>query len=260
MKDVYTLITGSSNGLGKALAIECARNNMNVLLIALPGTPLKKFSEAIHDEFGVKTDHYFVDLTVSGSEMKVVDWVRTNNYRVNILINNAGISCEGPLEKFTADHYRKLILLNTNAVVLLTLALMEELHKHPKAHILNLGSVASYFPMPYKAVYGSTKLFVLSFSKKLKAELSSKSIKISVLCPGPVVTNRHTALSYLDKGHVAKMMHVKASRVASFGISKMLKGRFLIKPGFFSKASHLLSYLLPRFILYYIVSNILYND
>jgi len=258
-REFYTLITGSSTGIGKALAIECAKNNMNILCIALPGTRLEKLSEDINRTYQVKTDYFFADLTVKGSITNIMQWIEKKNYKINMLINNAGISCEGPFEKYSADFYEHLLMLNTHASVLLTRSLTKQLLENRPSYILNLGSVASYFPMPFKAVYGSSKLFMLSFSKALKQEFKNVPLQVSVVCPGPVVTNRHTAQSALDKGIIARMMHMKAHRVARYAIKKLKKGTFIIKPGFLSKTTYYVSLIIPQFIRNILVEKVFYS-
>jgi len=259
-KEYYTIITGSSSGIGKQLALESARNKMNVLLIALPGTRLDKLCDLIRERYGVKAEYLHVDLTLPGSIPQVVEWIDNGKFAVNMLINNAGISCEGPFEKYSASFYRQLLMVNTHAVVMLTRACVRYLEENSPSWILNLGSVAAYFPMPYKAVYGSSKLFILSFSKVLREELKSKSIQVSVVCPGPVVTNRHTAQSALDKGRLARMMHTKAPWVARYTMKKLKKGSFLIKPGFLSTSTYYVSLLIPQFLRNILVEKVFYNE
>src|SRR5215475_6546575 len=87
----YTLITGASDGFGKALAIECARKNMNLILIALPGSNLSYLASFIHKNFPVDVKIFEKDLTKEADcydlHLQVID----AGLRVNILINNAGI-------------------------------------------------------------------------------------------------------------------------------------------------------------------------
>ena len=245
MKEYYTLITGSSSGLGKALALECARRGHNLLLVALPGKPLEQFSEKLKVELGVLSDCYAADLTKEGSAEAVYEWTRENNYAVNILINNAGMSFEGPFEQCSSEFYRKSIALNMVAMVSLTRFFILSLRELPEAHILNVSSVASYFPIPYKSVYSASKTFVLSFSRSLREELKNTGIRVSVVVPGPMVTNRKTAISAIEKGSIARMMHSRLSYVARYTIEKMERKKAVIKPGFLSKSVFLVGKVMP---------------
>jgi short-subunit dehydrogenase len=260
MTEFYTLITGSSSGIGRALAIECAKKGMNILMVALPGTKLERLSEHIKKTYNVKSDYYFIDLTKENAPKKVYEWTRKNNYNINILINNAGSSCEGPFEKFSASFYYNLMQLNIVSLVLLSRLFLQELSKHQKSYILNLGSIASYFPMPYKAVYGSSKLFVYAFSRALEEELKATSVQVSIVCPGPVITNIHTVQSAKDKGKIARLLHIKPGYVAEYTIKKMLKGKIIIKTGFLSKVVYYAEKFIPQSIKQKIVTKIFYNE
>jgi uncharacterized protein len=248
VSEYYTLITGSSSGIGKALAMECARRKQNLLLVALPGTALEKFSEKLNNELGIRSDFFGTDLTEKGAAQEVYEWTREKNYSVNILINNAGISFEGPFEQCSTEFYEKSLKLNMGALVSLTRLFIPDMKELPKAHILNVASVASYFPIPYKSVYSASKMFVLSFSRSLREEFKKTNIRISVVAPGPVVTNRRTAISAIEKGKIARMMHSRVNCVAHYAIEKMLQNKAFIKPGFLSKSIFLIEKILPTTI------------
>lgn len=245
LKEYYTLITGSSSGIGKAIALECARRNQNVLLVALPGTNLEGFSKRLNSEFGINSDFFNIDLTEKGATQKVYDWTRKNNYRLNTLINNAGISFEGPFEECSQEFYEKSMQLNMIALVSLTRLFIVDMKGVENCHILNTGSVASYFPIPYKSVYSASKMFVYSFSRSLREEYRKTTIRVSVLTPGPVITNRRTAVSAIRKGKLAQMMHSRLNYVARYAVDKMLQNRAVIRPGFLSQSTFFLEKILP---------------
>ncbi len=230
------------------MAIECAMRNHNILLVALPGTNLEKFSEKLNAELGIRSDFYCIDLTEKEATRKVYDWTRKNHYRVNILINNAGMSFEGPFEKCSTEFYEKILLLNMITVVSLTRLFITDMKELPEAHILNVASVASYFPIPYKSVYSASKMFVLSFSRSLREEFKRTNIRISVIAPGPVITNRRTAVSAIEKGKVAQMMHSRLKFVTRYAVDKMLQNKAVIRPGGLSQSLFLLEKILPTLL------------
>lgn len=245
MKEYYTLITGSSLGFGKALALECARRGHNLLLVALHQTNLEKLSAKLQTELGVQSDFLCIDLTEEGACQEVYEWTRRNNYLVNILINNAGMSFEGPFEQCSAEFYMKSMALNMVATVSLTRFFIGSMRELPEAHILNVSSVASYFPIPYKSVYSASKMFILSFSRSLREEVRKTGIRISVVAPGPMITNKRTAVSAIKKGRIAQMMHSRVIYVAKYTVDKMLQNKAVIRPGFLSKSVSLLGKIMP---------------
>ncbi|GAG87712.1 unnamed protein product [marine sediment metagenome] len=148
MEDYFTLVTGSSSGIGKAISVECAKRGMNLLLVALPGEKLEEQAAELKSKYKVKTYYYHIDLTEKDAPKKVYVWTRENGYKINMLINNAGMGTEGPFERQSASYYNTMMQLNMVALVLLTRFFITDLKKLPKAYILNLGSISSYFPMP----------------------------------------------------------------------------------------------------------------
>jgi short-subunit dehydrogenase len=89
-KKTYTLITGASEGLGKSLAIECARRKMNLILVALPGPELHSLSDFIQRYYDVDVVCIEIDLCRDESCIQLFNEVSALNLPVNMLINNAG--------------------------------------------------------------------------------------------------------------------------------------------------------------------------
>ena len=98
MKQAYALITGAGSGIGLAMVRELASRGHNVLLVSKPGEELEHASRQVEREYNVKSDFLEVDL-VEETE-KVVRWIETHGYTIDILINNAGIGAVGPIHLF----------------------------------------------------------------------------------------------------------------------------------------------------------------
>ena len=134
----YTLITGASEGFGKALAIECASRKMNLVLVALPGPELNNLADFIQRNFGVTVYTIEKDLTTEENCMTVYNEVLQLQLPVNTLINNAGLGstmlfCEGNI-----SFYQKQIKLNILATTMLTHLFMDILKKNGPSYILNV--------------------------------------------------------------------------------------------------------------------------
>ncbi|MBS1936039.1 MAG: SDR family NAD(P)-dependent oxidoreductase, partial [Bacteroidetes bacterium] len=87
----YTLITGASEGLGKALAIECASRKMNLILVALPDSGLRELANFIHKNFMTEVIFFEKDLSIASSCYDLFSAIKNLNLQVQVLINNAGI-------------------------------------------------------------------------------------------------------------------------------------------------------------------------
>jgi len=227
----YALITGASLGIGKALAYELASRNINLLLIALPGKELDYLVTAIQNNYQIEVHPFAIDLISEDPGKKIVEWVNENNYSVNILINNAGMGANGMFEYGDLDYYYKMIKLNTMAITSLTYHLVPKLKAHDEAFILNLSSIEAFMPLPYKAIYTGTKNFIYAFSLSLREEMKHYNIKVSVLCPGPTITNRGGLMRIKAHGKKSKIMVLLAKQVAKIAIRQMFKSKGIIIPG-----------------------------
>lgn len=244
----YTLITGASKGIGRALAVECAKRGMNLVLISLPGENLKELSTELAGKYNIKTCYKTLNLTDIEAPEIIHSWCIDNNVPVNILINNAGVGCVDDFESQTANFYQDMIDLNVNSVVKLTRLFLPDLKKNNPSYILNLGSIASFYPIPFKVVYSASKIFVYSFSRALREELKHCDVFTSVLCPGPVITNPYVTSRILQQGKTGKWSSLAPERVAAIAIKRMLRKRFVIIPGLLSKVNFYAEKIVPMFL------------
>lgn len=241
----YTLITGGSSGIGKALARECASRGHALLLVALDTPELEKTACEIRGEFSVAAETLGVDLTRLDGPSSVYEWCRDHGYRVNILINNAGIAGSAVFEESAPDYSDERIMLNVRALVLLTRLFLPELKSNTKAYILNTGSLSAYYSIAYKSVYAASKAFVLSFSRSLKQELRGTGVSVTIVNPNGVRTNVGTHERIDAHGKYARLVILPVERVARMAIEGMLKEKTIIVPGGWNSILLLLSKLIP---------------
>ena len=251
--EVYTLITGASAGIGKALARECAARKMNLLLVALPGPEFEFERQEIIQTFGVKCHIFGIDLTDRNAMCKIHKWVIENNFRINILINNVGVGSKGDFEHTETQFYEKQLQLNIYAATMLTRLFIEELKANAPGHILNLGSMGGFYMIPGKTVYAASKAYIYYFSRSLRLELKPHNVVVSVLCPGGTDSNENTISINKELKGVAKWSILMPERVAKEAIAKMLKGQARIIPGSINKLTYHLSRIVPEFIHRYFI-------
>ena len=156
----YALISGSSAGLGKEFALECAKRKINLFLVALPDPNLESLGKELRDRYKIDVHTLGIDLTRKDAPEEVFSYAMQNNIKVNILINNAGVGFNGKLEYQSVDLIDKMILLNIRASTQLTFLFLPELKKAKRAWILNVSSFAALSPVPYKCVYAATKTYL----------------------------------------------------------------------------------------------------
>lgn len=244
----YTLITGASEGFGKALAIECAIRKMNLILVALPGPELHSLAGLIKRNYCVDVFSIEKDLCEDGSCIELYNEVKALKLQVNILINNAGIGSTVLFENGSIGLYERQIKLNVLATTLITRLFLDTLKRNAPAYILNIGSLASFFCLPKKQVYGATKSFIYSFSRSLNKELKPDNIHVSVLCPGGMNTNLAITLMNKLGNFISRLSIMNPEQVVPFAINRMLKRKEVIIPGRVNHLFLLLDKLLPGFI------------
>lgn len=182
----FVVITGASSGIGRQMAYEFARNGNDLLLVARNRENLQELKEEIISRYQVNADIFACDLSKDAKKLFV--YYLEKGYDADILINNAGFGDYGRFDKGDVDKYLNMIDLNNRALVELTYCFVNEMKKKKSGQIINTGSVASFIPGPYMAVYYASKAFVLSFSLSLREELKDDGISVSVLCPAPTRT------------------------------------------------------------------------
>lgn len=243
----WALVTGASSGLGHALAKECAARGMNVFLAALPESGLPDVSRAIAQSFKVAVEWMEVDLTEPDAAARLFARVRSAGARVDLLVNNAGIGSIGRFAESDLDEQEAIIRLNVMALVRLTRAFVGEMRNGHRTHILNVGSLSAFFPMPYLPVYSATKSFVVNFSLALRSELAG-SVGVSVLCPNTIRNDRAVS-DYIDRLDLAsRMACLTPECIARVALDGVARNRAIIVPGRLNRLLHLCSHLIPRTI------------
>jgi short-subunit dehydrogenase len=244
-KPVYTMITGASSGIGKAMAWYCGSLGMNLILVSLPGEGLKMVAEAISQKYGVKTCFYETDLSALNAPGDLFEFTQDRQLDVSILVNNAGVAGASVFGQSDFKYIDDRILLNIRAVVMLTRLYLPVLSTHPVSHILNVGSMAGFFKIPYKSLYCSSKAFVYTFSRSVQSEVKGLGVNVSIVCPNGVRTNATTNLRINSHGRVGRLTEISAEIVAKKAIDGMLRNKFLIVPGKINYLLLLLQKLIP---------------
>ncbi|MFD7447236.1 SDR family NAD(P)-dependent oxidoreductase [Streptomyces sp. NPDC059909] len=175
------LITGATEGIGRAFALALAAEGRTVTAVARTEQRLL----ALMTELGSDGHDYLVaDLTTPEGIRTVADALAATPYE--LLINNAGLAHSGPFADTSLDQALPMIRLNCEAVVTLAHAFLAT--ACPGAALVNVASTLAFAPKPGQAVYSATKAFVASFSEVLWYEQKPRGVYVMALCPGPTAT------------------------------------------------------------------------
>lgn len=248
------LVTGASQGLGRAFAEQCARRDMDLVLVALPNSGLPRVAQGIALLYRVQADFIEMDLTEPGNPEALTRWIVNRALEVSLLINNAGVGYNSRFEDSTLTENEACILLNNLALVKITRLLLPELKRRPEAFILNVASMAAFFPMPFMPVYGPSKTFILNFSLALREEMKDTSVSVSVLCPNGIRTNGECRRKIEDHGLIGELVSMDPEQVATCALKGTLAKRAVIVPGVLNQVISLLGRHAPRSIVCPVVS------
>lgn len=244
----YTLITGGSAGIGRSLAFVCARQGHNLLLVALPGRELEETAEEIRKSYSVTVESLAVNLAETDGPQKVWEWCRQKGYRINRLINNAGVAGSAPFEGSDAEYSDVRIMVNVRALVLLTRYMLPELRESAPSRIINIGSLSGYFSIPYKSVYSASKAFVISFSRSLALELEGSGVTVTVVNPNGVKSNSHSSERIRTHGLIGRIVSIESDRLAEIIIESAERNHREVIPLFVNRCLLFLDKLIPWFL------------
>ena len=249
----YTLITGASSGLGKELAVQCARMGRNVILIALPNSNIFSLAKDISLEYRVKAQPFEFDMTNSREMDWHLDFI-IDNFEIDFLINNAGVGGSSSILETTGASIDKIIQLNIRSTAMLTHRVLPSLVRNEQSYIMNISSMAAFTPIAYKTVYPASKAFISSFSLGLKEELQDKGVSVSVVYPGPMMTNSNTTRRIISQGMKGKMGLLSATDIAAIALKKTMQRQSVIIPGWSNRVSRWAMAMLPMKLKLKIVS------
>ena len=182
-------ITGATGGLGKAFAVECASRGFDLFLTDISEPALARLSESLINTYDIKVLYYGCDLTDTYSRSSLYEHVRSRGLMSDFLINVAGLDFEGTFAERTPDQIRTMVRLNIEANLELTHELLKLRDPARTFRIINVSSLAAFYPMPVKAMYSASKRFLLNFSRALGEELRSRNVTVTALCPAGMPTN-----------------------------------------------------------------------
>jgi hypothetical protein len=249
------VVTGASKGIGYELSRLLARDGYNLILIARSEELLGEVARELEAEFKIKAHVLAQDLSLAMAGDQLAERIAQLNLPIHILVNNAGIGCQGPFFKSNSVTNLEMILTNNVALTRLTQVLLPGLVAN-KGKILNTSSHAAFQPVPYLAVYAATKAYILSFSQALAEELKPKGVSVTALCPG-VTDTAFIRRAGMQDTKAAQGNLISSRTVAEIGYRGMLRGKTVVVPGLKEKVMVVAGRVAPRRVVAKIAGNLM---
>ena len=190
-------ITGASSGLGEATARDLSAQGAAVVLGARRADRIKSLADELTRRGG-KALAVPTDVTRSEQVKKLVDGAVQAYGRIDVMINNAGLMPQSPLERLRIDEWDRMIDVNIKGVLYGIAAALPYMREQKSGHIINVSSVAGHKVRAGGAVYAATKHAVLALSEGLRQEVKPYNIRTTVISPGAVATELPNSISEPD--------------------------------------------------------------
>ncbi|OHV83889.1 SDR family NAD(P)-dependent oxidoreductase [Ensifer sp. LCM 4579] len=242
------VVVGASRGIGKAIAQVAARDGATVVLVARSEADLA----AVAADLRKADEEAFVfalDLMAENADRRLEAFLSENGLFCDVLVNSAGYGLRGSAAVLPVEDQLGIVDLNIRAVAALTLRFLPGMVARGRGGVINLGSVASFTPGPFMALYYASKGFVRSFSEALHEELHRTGVTVTCVAPGPVATE-FLQRSGANRAALFKVLpKLDSEYVAECAWRGFKAGRRLVVPGLASKLTVLIAAVLPSALM-----------
>ncbi len=181
------VVTGAASGIGFAVSEALLRAGATVVLADRDAGQLASAVDRLRGHDG-RVHSVPVDVTSQPQVQELVDGTGSRHGSLDFLFNNAGVGGTLPIAEATLEHWRRIVDLNLWGVIYGVHAALPVMRRQGSGHIVNTASLAGLVPFPYQSLYCTTKYGVVGMSECLRYELAADGIKVSVVCPGNVVS------------------------------------------------------------------------
>lgn len=187
------LVTGGARGIGRAIAERLARSGANIVVADILMDEAAGTAAEI-GKSGVRTLAVRLDVSSAESAKEAVEAAMKEFGRLDILINNAGITKDGLLIRMKEEDWDAVISINLKGVFLCTKEAIKAMSKQRYGRIINIASVVAFMGNPGQANYGASKAGIVGFTKTVAREYASRGITVNAVAPGFISTAMTDAL------------------------------------------------------------------
>jgi 3-hydroxybutyrate dehydrogenase len=183
------LITGSTSGIGQAIAEKLAHEGANVILNGFGDlAQIEEHCERLHALCGVSVDYIPADLHQPAEIEAMLHNINTAFGAVDILVNNAGIQHVAPIDEFPAEKWEEIIAINLVAAFHTIRHALPGMKARGWGRIINIASAHALVASPYKSAYVAAKHGIAGLTKSVALEVAQQGITVNAICPGYVLT------------------------------------------------------------------------
>ncbi|HYA12437.1 MAG TPA: 3-oxoacyl-[acyl-carrier-protein] reductase [Thermodesulfovibrionales bacterium] len=204
-KGQVAIVTGGARGIGRAIADRLAQRGVGVAIADINSDEANEAAAAL-TAAGVKAIGIKLDVSKSEEVKKVFEDIRKEFSRIDILINNAGITKDGIMLRMKDEDWDAVIDINLRSVFLCSREVVREMSQRRYGRIVNITSVAAFMGNPGQANYSAAKAGIVGFTKTIAKEYASRGITVNAVAPGFIQTAMTDALPEKVKEEVKKQI------------------------------------------------------
>jgi len=229
------IITGSTSGIGAAMAEALARNGCHIILNGLgDAAEIETLRARLASDHDVEVRYHGANMLKPDEIADMIASAEREFGRLDILMNNAGIQHVSPVEDFPAEKWDAIIAINLTSVFHAAKAAIPVMKRQGKGRIVNLASAHGLVASPFKSAYVAAKHGVMGFTKTLGLELAEDGITCNAICPGyvktPLVENQITDTAKargISEDEVVRDVMLAAQPTKKFVTYEQLAGALL---------------------------------
>jgi 3-oxoacyl-[acyl-carrier protein] reductase len=197
------VVTGAGRGIGKAIALKFAAEGADVVCVSRTAENSEKTAQEVRS-LGRKAWAHAVDVSDATAVAAVVEKILSEAPKVDVLINNAGVTRDGLLVRMSEADWDTVLNTNLKGAFLFTKALARPFMKQRSGRIINIASVVGLIGNAGQCNYASSKAALLGFTKSVARELAPRGILVNAIAPGFVETDMTSALNDQLKAELLK--------------------------------------------------------
>ncbi len=207
-KEQVALITGAGRGIGRSIAERLAQRGSHVALADINADLASDAASALR-EFGVRTLGIKLDVSKSEEVIKAFEQIRKEFNRIDILINNAGITKDSLLVRMKEEDWDVVLDINLKGVFLCSKEAIKDMSKQRYGRVISISSVVAFIGNPGQINYSASKAGIIGLTKTLAKEYASRGITVNAVAPGFIQTAMTDVLPENVKEEMRKMIPLR---------------------------------------------------
>lgn len=253
-----TVITGATEGIGRALAMEFAAHGHNLLLVARSADGLAETAAILRQRHpAIRVETVAADLASPAGCDSVERALEQHRCIAEYLVNNAAVGFSGSFHEKPRAVALAVIDLNIRALTDLMARFLPQMIARGKGGILNVASFGGLVPGPYQSIYYASKAYVISLTEAVAQEVAGRGVRMSVLAPGAVATRFHARMGADSALYTRLPGMIGAKRVARVGYRNFMAWQTVIVPGVLPSLGGALVRFIPTYVVTPVVAFIL---